>query len=100
MVVAHRGAAEGEVLRALGQLVFVEEDLLLASGFAGRRELVAAAGGSPAVDGVVLPLLGARVVPPRTPPGRHRHVGLLDAGLHLFEEGATQGAERCRLGSV
>ena len=92
MVVAHRRAADGEVLGALGQHVLVEQDLLLVAGLAGRGELVAPAGGAAAVDGVALPLLGARVVPPGPPAGRHRHVGLLDAGLHLLEEAAAEAA--------
>ncbi len=97
MVVADRRAADGEILGALGQRVLVEQDLLLLAGLTGRGQLPAAAGGPPAVDAVVLALLGARVVPPWSAAGRHRHVGLLDPGLHLLEEPAAQRGQRRRL---
>ncbi len=70
MVVADRRAADGEVVGALGQRVLVEQDLLLLAGLTGRGQFLAAPGGAPAVDAVVLALLGARVVPPGSPAGR------------------------------
>ena len=94
VVVADGGAAHGEVVRALRQHVLVEQDLLLLAGLARRGQLADPAGGAPAMDAVVLPLLGARVVPPGSPPGRHRHVGLFDPGLHLLEEARAEGGQR------
>jgi hypothetical protein len=93
VVVADRGGANREVVRVPGQAVLVQEDLLLAARLPGGGQLVAPASRPAAMDGVVLSLLGARVVPPGSPPGRHRHVGLLDARLHLLEEGVAQPAE-------
>ena len=40
MVVAHRGTPDGEVVRALGQHVLVEQDLLLLARLSGRRQLL------------------------------------------------------------
>ena len=97
VVVAHRGAAHGEVLGPLGLHVLVEQDLLFVAGLARGRQLVAPPGRAPAMDGVALPLFGARVVPPGAPARRHRHVGFLDAGLHLVEEALAEGGERRRL---
>ena len=94
MVAADGGAPHGEVLRAGGQGVLVQQDLLLVAGLARRGQLVGAAGGPAAVDGVVLPLLGPRVVPPRSPAGRDGHVRLLDPRLHLLEELVLQRTER------
>jgi hypothetical protein len=96
MVVADRGAPDGEVVRALGERVLVEQDLFLLARLSGRRQLLEATGGASAVDAVVLPLLGAGVVPPRASSGGHRHVGLFDPGLHLLEEAATEFGEGCR----
>ena len=71
VVVAHGGAPHGEVVRAGGQRVLVEQDLLLFARLAGGGQFSLAPGGPPAVDGVVLPFLGPGVVPPGPPPDRH-----------------------------
>ena len=53
------------------------------------------------MDPVGLPLLGPPVVPPGPPADGHRHVGLLDPGLHLFEELVAQRVQRTQcLGGV
>ena len=96
VVVAHGGTPDGEVVRALRQHVLVEQDLLLLAGLTRRGQLADATGRAPAVDAVVLPLLGARVVPPGSPPGRHRHIRLFDPGLHLLEEGDPEVGQRGR----
>ncbi len=95
---ADRGAADGEVLGAGGLDVLIEQDLLLLAGLARRWELVVPVGGPAAVDGVALPLLGPRVVPPGAAAGRDRHVGLLDARLHLFEQAVAEAGQWLRLG--
>ena len=71
-VVAHGVSSERHELLALRELVQVEGDLL---GSVGKL--------LPAVDAVLLPLLGAEVVQPVALAVRHGEVGLLDVGEHL-----------------
>ena len=93
VVVADRGAADGEVLGAGGLDVLIEQYLLLLAGLARRWELVVPVGGPAAVDGVALSLLSSRVVPPGAATGRDRHVGLLDARFHLFEQVVAEAGQ-------
>ena len=76
----HAPGADVVVVVALGQGVDVEEDLLLCLHRAA----------APAVDGVLLPVLVARVVEVLAAPGGRRGVGLLDAALDLLEEPLLQ----------
>ena len=102
VVRADNGGPHGEVLVPLRQDVLVQQYLFLCSRLARRGQFVAACGRAPAMDAVVLALLGAPVVPPRPAPGRNGHVGFEDAGLHLLEEGGAEAVEggeharRCR----
>ena len=84
VVIAHAGHADRHVLVPLGELVHVEEDRL----FAFERTSL------PAVDGVLLPLLGAGVVPVRPVLVGHRKVGLLDAREHLIVEQPAEFLDR------
>jgi hypothetical protein len=79
-VVAHLPAAEGEELLALRQHVLVQQDLL------GRLEGTFAA----AEDRVLLPLLGARVVPVAILEERRCRVRLLDPREHFLVERLLQ----------
>ncbi len=80
---------EGEVVAVGGQHVEVEEHLL-----AWDRLVVARVGGrlnvGAAQDRVLLPLFGAAVEPAAVLSERHRQIGLLDASLHLPEQGVLQ----------
>ncbi len=100
VIVAHRSRPQGEVLGAGGggERVLVQDDLLLVARLGGGRQFAGAVRRPPAVEGVVLPLLGAGEVPPGAPAGRDRHVGLLDPGLHLLEELCAERVERGQRG--
>jgi hypothetical protein len=80
-VVAHVVRAQGHELLALGQLVDVEGDLL--GGL--DRPLLAA------IDGVLLALLGARVVEVAALAIGDVDVGLLDPRQHLLVERFLEG---------
>ena len=83
LVVAEREPAEGEEVVTLGLLVGVEQHLLarhrLAGDEGGRVPVVGGLHAGAAPDGVLPPLLGARVVPPPAVAHRDRQVGLQGA---------------------
>jgi hypothetical protein len=79
-IVADREVAHPEKVVTLGKLVQIEQHFL-------RRLQVAFA---PALDRILLPLFGARVVEVLSAPRRHRHVGLLDAAEHFLVERPLQ----------
>ena len=83
-VVADVQRAEGHELLALGELVQVQIDLL------GRVEAPLPA----AVDRVLLPLLGTRVVVEPAVAHRHREIRLLDPAEHLGVERVLQPLAR------
>ena len=99
---ADRGAAQGEELVALGQLVDVEQQLLAGQGGLVRDAVLVGLRGSPVVvaadrdpagGAVLLALVGAGVVPEAAVARRHRQVGLAGAGLDLLEDGLPQVGE-------
>ena len=90
-------ASEGEELVALRLDVRVEHDLLALHRHARfdprRRPVVGSVDRRAARGGVLLALLGARVVPPGSLAGRHGEVGLLHAGLDLVEDPSAQSLQ-------
>ena len=98
-VEADAGAAEGEVLVALRELVEVEQHLLAGQGRLvggavlgrlGRGPVVGGAHRHPAAGAVLAALEGPAVVPVAAVAGRHRQVGLLGACLDLAEDRRAQ----------
>ena len=96
--IAHRGRTEGEEVVAFGERVDVEKHLL-----PFRRTLLRDGRRSPRIGAfrhrdaaavaILLPLLGAPVVPVLTAALGHGHVRLLDAGLDLSEDILGQGVQ-------
>ncbi len=91
-VVAHLDRAEADELEPFRHLVLVEHHELgrvRAVGAVGRHRLAA-------VQRVLLPLDGPRVVVELPVPLRHVEIGLLDAGQHFLVERVTEWGEARR----
>ena len=81
VVVADHEAAEADELAVLAESVEVEQNFL--RGFHTAL--------APALDGVLLAFLGARVVEEFAAAGGHREIGLLDVPQHLLIDGVAEG---------
>ena len=100
-VEGHTRRTEAEELVALGQVIAVEDDLLVRRGFP-RHDLRrgprgGVIDGDTAGDAVALALLGAGEVPVAPGADRQGHVSLADTLLHLAEDGVL---ERLEVGST